>query len=120
MDLTRGFPRSPKEKLGGLVWLPRLIDKAKAALAGKLGDYRYNCPMDERFFAFLGLRADEFLAAVRDRDGDAAVLEWVQERAGPLRRESVAEFNRDLAGAGPHPGKTYFSIIDAEEGRSPD
>ena len=39
MDLTRDVPRSPYEKLGGIVFLPRSIDKGRAELAGTLGDY---------------------------------------------------------------------------------
>ncbi|MEK6576069.1 MAG: DUF5069 domain-containing protein [Nitrospirota bacterium] len=30
LDLTKEFPRSPKEKLGGHVHLARMIDKARA------------------------------------------------------------------------------------------
>ena len=36
MNLTRDVPRSPYEKLGGIVFLPRSIDTGRADLAGTL------------------------------------------------------------------------------------
>ena len=39
MDLTRDVPRSPYASLGGIVFLPRAIDKARADAAGTLGEY---------------------------------------------------------------------------------
>jgi len=35
-DLSQGPPRRWNEEIGGIKWLPRLIDKTRAALAGKL------------------------------------------------------------------------------------
>jgi hypothetical protein len=35
MDLTQTVPRSPYETLGGIVFLPRAIDKMRAHLAGR-------------------------------------------------------------------------------------
>lgn len=41
MDLTKDYPRSPREQLDGIMILPRAIDKARAQLEGKLGEYLY-------------------------------------------------------------------------------
>ena len=84
-DLTRHPPRSPRVRLGGFVHLPRLLDKARAFAAGRHGDYIYPCPMDERFFAFTGVSADAFLAAVRDDKSDTEMLAWLQENMSPRR-----------------------------------
>jgi len=45
-DLTQSPPRSPRVRLGGFAHLPRLIDKARATLAGTNGEYNYDCGMD--------------------------------------------------------------------------
>src|SRR3546814_15025784 len=45
-------PRGPRVRLGGLVLLPRVLDKCRATIAGKNGEYNFNCPLDQRFFAF--------------------------------------------------------------------
>ncbi|MEO5656188.1 MAG: DUF5069 domain-containing protein, partial [Nitrospiria bacterium] len=47
LDLSREVPRSPRDRLGGLVHLGRMIDKARAKSAGTLSDYLYPCPLDQ-------------------------------------------------------------------------
>ncbi len=84
-DLTRHPPRSPRVRLGGFVHLPRLLDKTRAVLAGRQGDYLFPCPLDERFFAFTGIAAEAFLAAVRAGHNDTAMLAWVRAQLRPAR-----------------------------------
>jgi hypothetical protein len=86
-DLTQRPPRSPRVRLGGYVLLPRLLDKARAAQAGVLGEYRFTGKgMDRHFFTFTGLTFDVFKAEVATGKGDGAILAWVQASA-PLPRQ---------------------------------
>lgn len=84
-DLRRHPPRSPHTRLGGYVHLPRLIDKARAFAAGKIGDFHYPCPFDQRFFAYTNLTADAFLAEVKAGKSDSELLAYVQATAQPVR-----------------------------------
>ena len=84
-DLTAHPPRSPRVRLGGFVHLARLLDKTRAFAAGKNGDYIYPCPLDKRLFAFTGLDADAFLAAVQSGKSDTEMLAWVSEHTTPSR-----------------------------------
>ncbi|MEB3221782.1 MAG: DUF5069 domain-containing protein [Candidatus Sericytochromatia bacterium] len=80
-DLTREFPRSPYETLDGIPWLARLIDKARAMKAGKLGEYiPYPCGGDRHFLGTLGLDADALKAEIDADKDDAAILAWVKAR----------------------------------------
>ncbi len=88
-DLTRHPPRSPRVRLGGFVHLPRLLDKTRAVIAGRQGEYQFPCPLDERFFAFTGIAAAAFVEAVRAGRTDAAMLTWVRAQLTPPR--SAAE-----------------------------
>ncbi len=45
-DLTQRPPRSPRQRLGGYAILPRMLDKGRATIAGKQGEYHFNCPLD--------------------------------------------------------------------------
>ena len=96
MDLTREMPRSPYEKLGGLVFLPRTIDKGRADLAGTLGDYISRTGRSQRLYAFLGVTADEFVEALRDRPTDDEMWEWLATRMPPRNPEEIADFNRQM------------------------
>lgn len=77
-DLTRHPPRSPRTRLGGYVQLPRLIDKARATVGGKNGDFHYDCPMDKRFFDFTGIKADGLLEEVKAGKSDSELLAYVE------------------------------------------
>jgi hypothetical protein len=67
----------------GIVWLPRILEKAKAKLRGQLDpDTMYGCGGDRKFFRNNGLHASEFLRYVAAHmDQDAAVIRWVRSRS---------------------------------------
>ena len=89
-DLTQHPPRSLRVRLGGYVHLARLLDKARAVLAGKGGDYHYNCPLDKLFFAFTGITEDVMLAEIKTGKTDLQIVAWVNERAKRLPHEIIA------------------------------
>jgi hypothetical protein len=78
-DLTQHPPRSPRLRLGGYVILARALDKGRASLAGKLGEYHFNCPLDQRFLRFVGIAADALLEQLRQGKGDGEILDWVAQ-----------------------------------------
>ncbi len=84
-NLTQRPPRSPRVRLGGYTILPRLLDKARATLAGTNGDYIYDNPNDGHFFRFTGVTPGALLEQVKTGAGDWEMLLWVNEHA-PLKR----------------------------------
>jgi hypothetical protein len=89
-DLTQHPPRSPRVQLGGFVHLPRLLDKARATIAGKAGEYHYNCPLDKQFFALTGITSEALLAEAAKGGSDSAMLEWVRAGSKVLPSEVAA------------------------------
>jgi hypothetical protein len=89
-DLTQHPPRSLRVRLGGYAHLCRLIDKARAVIAGKGGEYHYNCPLDERFFAFTGITQEAMLAEIKSGKTDLQILNYVNETAKRQPYEVVA------------------------------
>ena len=53
IDLTQRPPRSFRVRLGNYVVLARMLDKGRATLARKNGEYIYNSPTDQRLVQFL-------------------------------------------------------------------
>jgi len=92
-DLTRGFPRSPKEKLGGYFHLARMIDKARAKAAGTHGEYIYPCPLDMDLLEFLEIPAEAFFDAVRSHD-DPGMLEYALGQGRARSPEEIEAWNR--------------------------
>ena len=52
------YPRSPRETLSGYVIAARTLDKCRATLAGTAGEYHFDCPLDNFFFAFAEISAE--------------------------------------------------------------
>jgi hypothetical protein len=54
----------------GVVQLARAIDKAKAVTHGTIGEYKYDCPMDQSLFEYLGMDPKAFLEVVNNAKSD--------------------------------------------------
>jgi hypothetical protein len=80
-DLTQRPPRSPRVRLGGYVILPRMLDKGRAAVGGKRGEYNYACSLDHRFLDFVGIKPDALKKQLAAGKGDTEVLQWIQKNA---------------------------------------
>jgi len=80
-DLTKRPPRSPRVRLGGYVLLARMLDKGRAEIAGKSGEYHYNCPLDQHFLNFTGIDPEAMRQQLASGKGDGEVLNWVNETA---------------------------------------
>jgi len=78
-DLTKFPPRSPRVRLGGYVILPRMLDKGRATLTGKNGEYHYACPLDEGFLDFAGI--DPKALKKELTRSDTEVLKWIEKHA---------------------------------------
>ena len=120
MDLTKDVPRSPYEKLGGIVFLPRAIDKSRADLDGTLGDYLSTTGFSRVLLDFLGLSVDGFLAALGERKTDEQVLEWVSANMTARGAGEIEEFNRAFIDRTPQNAEEWerYSSFLADIGQS--
>ncbi len=73
-------PRGRDLVIGGIPWIARMSDKARAKADGTIDDYIYPCPIDRRVLGELGLSADEFLDISVAADTDDALVRQVRER----------------------------------------
>ena len=90
------FPRSPRETLGGYVIAARTLDKCRAPIAGKLGEYKFDCPLDNFFFGFTEITADSFREFVSTGADDDSVAEWIETNARPRERREIIQWNNDM------------------------
>lgn len=87
LDLTQRPPRSPRVTLGGYVQLPRLLDKCRATIAGKNGEFRFGAQsMDRHFFNFTDIDPDALKAEVATGKSDSEMLAWIFENAKTPRQ----------------------------------
>lgn len=99
-DLTQPgtYPRSPRESLAGYVVAARTLDKCRAAIAGTLGDYKFDCPLDNFWFNFSGISAEAFREFVATGADDEAVAAWIDENATKRERRQIIQWNNDMRG----------------------
>ena len=92
-DLTQRAPRSPYRRgVAGIFGLARMADKARADRAGLLGEYIYNCPIDQAITDFLGFSAEDFREAAYLNPNDLELGDWVREHTG-VHPGEISEFN---------------------------
>jgi len=135
-DLTKQPPRSPRVRLGGYVILPRCLDKGRATINGKNGEYHFNCPLDQRFLEFAGVDAEALKKELAAGKGDGEILAWIQahakhkrndveiaawsafaEQRVPSDTESRGFFNdlHSKAGAKREDVATWFDLLDLDD-----
>ena len=92
-DLRTHPPRGPREQAGGLFFLPRTIDKARAKIQGTLGLYKITPGISGYIFEALGITEDDFVEAVRTATSDNEVVDWLEAHADMSK---VPELNEML------------------------
>jgi hypothetical protein len=137
--MQKVHPRSPYQRLGGYVHLPRLIDKARLHRKGLLDGYNYKTVgFDKHLLAFLKIDGDSFEETVNRLDQDGAILDWVQRYGAKPSPEEIEQWNeamisrhpdtaakrarfnhflKEAGGEGRKDIRTYFDLIEFDEGR---
>ncbi|MGB6520845.1 MAG: DUF5069 domain-containing protein [Candidatus Cybelea sp.] len=95
MDLTKEYPRSVRDKWQGVVQLGRAVDKGKAKARGNVGEYHYNCPMDEAVFGFLAIDHEQLLDSIRNAKSDAEIEAFTQPFVDAKSREEIERWNHE-------------------------
>ena len=138
MDLSRDFPRSPKQKIAGLVQLGRMIDKGRAYKEKRLADYIYPCPLDKIILNFLRIDSDTFAKMVVDKKDDEISI-WAKDLTKSKSSREISFVNKQILDRKPDsqdrlqyfneirdkidPSRTdiitWVDLLDLEEGRIP-
>jgi hypothetical protein len=110
-DLTQRPPRSPRARLGGYALLPRMLDKGRAEVAGKSGEYHFNCPLDQRILEYLGIDAEALKAQLAAGKGDGDILKWIHANQKNKHTDAEIETWSDAAGKRKPDGESldYFN-----------
>ena len=138
MDLSRAFPRSPKQEMAGLVHLPRMIDKGRAYKENKLAEYIFPCPLDKIILNFLRVETEVFANMTRDKKDDE-INDWAKKQTESKSQSDFDLINKQILERRPDsedrldyfndlrnkidPSRTdvdtWADLIDLEEGRLP-
>ena len=99
---TAQYPRSPKEQVGGLCHLGRLIDKVRMRNAGQIQDYNYlTVGFDKYLLDKLEIRGEDFEKRVLQGGTDTEIADWVKANGKALTDQEKAEWNQMVLTFGP-------------------
>jgi mannose-6-phosphate isomerase-like protein (cupin superfamily) len=87
-DLTVEAPRAFGVELEGYAHLPRMLDKARATLAGTAGSYQFGCPVDHTCMARLDVTPEVVLELAARHGDDRSVLEALRAHGIPSAEEA--------------------------------
>jgi hypothetical protein len=135
LDLTKQAPRSPRDELGGLCMLPRMIDVARAKLpGGDIGEYHIGRGMSALVLRHLGMEAEQFVQLVAHAETeDVLAAQLVGRRSAAedrllnlrLHRATVADVPDDMRevfvrfyGTNLSADKRIFDLLEEDDGRA--
>jgi hypothetical protein len=115
--ISHPAPPSPFAAAGGLIWLPRLLAKARRAQADGLGEYLLfeDSPLDAMALAAWRVRGAALTAWLAEGLDDGAIAARVGEAMGAADEAARAAWSRSFA----RRWGWFFRAIDADEGRLP-
>jgi Domain of unknown function (DUF5069) len=91
---TSRYPRSPREQLGGLCHLGRLLDKIRMRHNGLLQDYNYlTTGFDKYLLDQLGLKGEVLEQQVLEGGSDEEIVTWVQGHGKSMTKEEKSQWN---------------------------
>jgi len=98
-DLTKEAPRSPRIRIGGYAILGRTIDKCRALVAGNIGEYHFDCPLDNTLFGFKGVKGADFKAQIENGASDQQMAEWLDANGEKKTPEEIKRWSDEVEAA---------------------
>ena len=116
-------PRSPRIRVGDYAILGRTIDKCRASVAGNIGEYHFDCPLDNMLFSFKGVKGDDFKAQIEQGASDQEIVEWLDQSGEKKTPDEIKRWGEEVESSSlyNHPEKReLFSNEVKKLGLSPD
>jgi hypothetical protein len=109
-NLTKQAPASPRQRTGGYAILSRLADKARADIAGTIGEYHTNCPLDHMLLDWKGVEYAGVRKALEAGATDAEIATYLDGHGTKKTPEEVKAWsdNMEKASMHGHPQKGEF------------
>lgn len=88
-DLTKQAATSPRHRTGGYALLARLNDKARADVAGTIGEYHTDCPLDRMLLDWKGVDYAPVRAALEAGASDDDIAKYLDTHGTPKTPEEI-------------------------------
>jgi hypothetical protein len=121
-DLSQQAPASPRERVGGYAILARMTDKGRAEIAGTVGDYHFNCPLDNYLFGFKGVKGEDVRKELEKDASNEEIAAWLDANGEPKTEAEKQDWSDGIEAARPYENpdkRDWFVEVCAEAGVDP-
>src|SRR5436853_5647951 len=101
-DLTKEAPRSPRIRVGGYAILGRTIDKCRALVGGNIGEYHFDCPLDNMLFGFKNVKGADFKAQIENGASDQEMVEWLNRSGTSKTPDEISRWSDEVTASNPY------------------
>jgi len=101
-DLTKEAPRSPRVRLGGYALIARAIDKGRATLNGTVGEYHFDCPLDNYLFGFKEVKGEDVKQLLANGATDEEIVAWLDTHGAAKTAAEITAFSDAVEAGRPY------------------
>jgi hypothetical protein len=101
-DLRKEAPRSPRVRIGGYAILGRTLDKCRALLWSDIGEYHFDCPLDNMLFGFKGVTGDDFKKQVEAGASDEEMAKWLDNNGERKTADEIKAWSDGVEATRPY------------------
>ena len=101
-DLTKQAPSSPRIRVGDYVILARMADKGRATLNGNVGEYHFDCPLDNFLFGFKGVKGSDVKPLLAAGATNDEIAVWLDSHGTPKTAEEIKAWSDGVEAANPY------------------
>jgi Domain of unknown function (DUF5069) len=116
-DLTKESPRSPRIRVGGYAILGRTLDKCRALVAGNIGEYHFDCPLDNMLFGFKGVKGGDFKAQIENGASDQEMVDWLNRNGQKKTPDEIKRWGDEVTASSLYnePEKRDFFVEETKK-----
>lgn len=113
-DLTKQAATSPRQRTGGYAILARMTDKARADIAGQMGDYHTDCPLDHMLLDWKGVEYAGVRQALEGEASNEEIAAYLDAHGTPKTPEEVRAWSDSIEKATMHGDPQKGGYFDGE------
>jgi len=122
-DLSKEAPTSPRTRIRGYAILSRMADKGRAELAGTLGEFHFNCPLDQMLFEFKRVKVEGVRTMIAEGCTDMELAGWFDSNGASKSTADIDNWSNKMEAARPFDDpekKEWFVGVCTEVGIDPE
>src|SRR5437660_3497857 len=101
-DLTKERLRSLRIRVVGYAILGRTLDKCRALVGGNIGEYHFDCPLDNTLFGFKSVKGADFKAQIENGASDQEMVEWLNRSGQKKTPDEIKRWGDEVTVNNPY------------------